>query len=114
LLGGTLGAAIFHGLAYTKGAEVGIKGAWLGHRFLFNSEMAQNFTMAIVAWTTCFVLTIVISLATRREKSDEELKGLVYSLTPKIKSADEPWYQQPATLGVIILAVTVVLNVIFW
>ena len=55
--------------------------------------------MAIVAWTTCFVLTIVISLATARTKTDEQLKGLVYSLTPKPETAHEPWYKQPVTLG---------------
>jgi SSS family solute:Na+ symporter len=70
--------------------------------------------MALVAWTTCFVLTILISLVTAQNKSDAELKGLVYSLTPKISSADEPWYKQPATLGIIVLLLTVLLNVIFW
>ncbi|MEY4385224.1 MAG: hypothetical protein RLY20_507 [Verrucomicrobiota bacterium] len=114
LLGGTLGAAIFHGLAYTKGAEVGIKGAWLAKQFTFNSEMGQNFTMAIVAWTCCFVLTILISLVTVRTKTDAELTGLVYSLTPKPKSEDEPWYMRPVTVGVIILVLTVILNIIFW
>ena len=114
LLGGTGAAAIFHGLAHTKGAEVGIKGAWIAEKFNFNSEMAQNFTMAIVAWSSCFVLTILISLATKRTKTDQELTGLVYSLTPKPKSEDEPWYQRPSVLGVIILAATLVLNIIFW
>jgi SSS family solute:Na+ symporter len=114
LLGGTLGAAIFHGLAHTNGADVGIKGAWIAQQFQFNSEMAQNFTMAIVAWTSCFVLTIVVSLATARNKTDQELTGLVYSLTPKPKSENEPWYQQPVTLGIIILVLTVILNIIFW
>ena len=114
LLGGTAGAALFHGLAHTKGAEVGIKGAWLAEKFNFNSEMGQNFTMAIVAWTSCFVLTILISLATKRTKTDQELTGLVYSLTPKPKAEDEPWYQRPVTLGVIILLATLVLNIIFW
>jgi SSS family solute:Na+ symporter len=114
LLGGTTGAAIFHGLAHTKGTEVGIKGGWLAQHFIFNSEMGQNFTMAIVAWTSCFLLTILISLATARTKSDEELTGLVYSLTPKPKTENEPWYQQPVTLGVIILIATAILNVIFW
>ncbi len=114
LLGGTLGAALFHGLAYTKGAEVGIKGAWIAKHFQFNSEMAQNFTMAIVAWTSCFLLTIFISLFTARNKTDQELTGLVYSLTPKPKKENEPWYQQPVTLGIVILALTVLLNIIFW
>jgi SSS family solute:Na+ symporter len=114
LLGGTAGAAIFHGLAHTKGAEVGIKGGWIAQHFQYNSEMAQNFYMAIVAWVACFGLTILISLATRRNKTDEELKGLVYSLTPKVKAEHEPWYMQPVTVGIIVLATTVALNIIFW
>jgi SSS family solute:Na+ symporter len=114
LVGGTLSAALFHGLALAKGAAPGIKGGWLTPDFHFQSEMGQNFYMAVVAWTTCFALTIVISLLTRRTKTDAELKGLVYSLTPKPESAHEPWYQQPVTLGVIILAITLILNIIFW
>lgn len=81
---------------------------------LFHSEMGQNFWMAIVAWTTCFVLTILISLATRRTKTDQELTGLVYSLTPKPKAEDEPWYKRPVALGIVILIATIILNIIFW
>ncbi len=119
LLGGTTGAAIFHGLAHTTGAAVGIKGTWLASMLHmnpveFHSEMAQNFYMAIAAWSSCFLLTIIISLATAKNKTDEQLKGLVYSLTPKPAKENEPWYQQPVTLGILILAVTVVLNIIFW
>jgi solute:Na+ symporter, SSS family len=114
LVSGTLGAALFHGLALAKGAVPGIKGGWLTPHFHFQSEMGQNFYMAVVAWVTCFVLTITISMLTRRTKMDAELKGLVYSLTPKPESAHEPWYQQPVTLGVIILAITLILNIIFW
>ncbi len=113
LLGGTLGAALFHGLALTEHGAPGIKGGWIAQKIIFHSEMGQNFWMAIVAWTMCFSLTILISLVTARTKSDEELTGLVYSLTPKPKSEDEPWYQQPVTLGIIVLAVTVILNIIF-
>jgi SSS family solute:Na+ symporter len=76
--------------------------------------MAQNFWTAIFAWTACFVATIAISLLTRRNKSDEELKGLVYALTPRLRDREAPWYRQPATLGVVVLGLTVVLNVIFW
>ena len=66
--------------------------------------MAQNFWLASFAFTVCFVLTLVISLATRRTKTDEELKGLVYSLTPKIKDEEQAWYLRPAVLGMILLA----------
>ena len=47
----------------------GIKGGFLGTVLhIYPSEMAQNFWTAIVAWTTCFVATIVISLATTRQQ----------------------------------------------
>jgi SSS family solute:Na+ symporter len=114
LVSGTLSAAIFHGLSLAKGAEIGIKGGWITPHFNFHSGMGQNFYMATVAWTVCFVLTILISLITKRTKSDEELTGLVYSLTPKVKSEHEPWYQQPVTVGVIVMVAAIILNIIFW
>jgi len=120
LVVGTLVTTIHHGLTLPAGTAVGIKGGWLawvcGINVLhtYPVAMAQNFWAAIYAWTTCFVVTIVVSLLTRRAKSDEDLKGLVYSLTPKIKDPDLPWYKQPATLGIIVLVAAVVLNVIFW
>jgi len=114
LLGGTFAAILFHGLAISKGAEIGVKGGWLAVQWLFQSEMAQNFWMAIVAWTACFSLTIAISLVTKQLKTAEDLKGLVYSLTPRPKSENEAWYLRPATLGMLVLAATTVLNIIFW
>jgi SSS family solute:Na+ symporter len=115
LLTGTTAAAIHHGLTLPHGAVAGIKGGFLGAVVhTYPSEMAQNFWSAIFAWTACFVTTIVISLATRRNKSDEELKGLVYSLTPRQKDGDMPWFKRPATLGVIVLVLALVLNIIFW
>jgi len=114
LLCGTGAAALHHGLTLPAGAAAGIKGGWLGMVHTYPSEMAQNFWAATFAWTACFVITIVVSLVTKQLKSDEDLKGLVYSLTPKIKEENVPWYSQPVTLGVIVLAVTVVLNIIFW
>jgi len=115
LLTGTAAAAIHHGLTLPHGAVAGIKGGFLGTVVhTYPSEMAQNFWSAIYAWTACFVATIVISLATTRNKSDEELKGLVYSLTPKQKDDHMPWFKRPAVLGVIVLLLALVLNVIFW
>ena len=76
--------------------------------------MAQNFWTAIVAWTVCFLATILISLMTRPNKSDEDLKGLVYSLTPRQVDTELVWYKRPALLGVIVLGLTLVLNIIFW
>jgi SSS family solute:Na+ symporter len=115
LLLGTLAAAVHHGLTLPQGAVPGIKGSFLGATLhVYPSEMAQNFWTAILAWTSCFVATIVISLATRGHKSDDDLRGLVYSLTPRITDAELVWYKRPAALGVAVLALTLMLNVIFW
>jgi SSS family solute:Na+ symporter len=115
LLTGTAAAAIHHGLVLPQGAAPGLKGAFLGAVLhTYPSEMAQNFWTAIFAWTACFVATIAISLLTRRHKSDDDLKGLVYALTPRLTDHEMVWYKRPATLAVVVLGLTLVLNVIFW
>jgi SSS family solute:Na+ symporter len=76
--------------------------------------MAQNFWLASFAFGVCFLLTLFISLATKRTKSDEELKGLVYSMTPRMKDEEQSWIGRPAVLGSILLGLCVILNVIFW
>jgi len=92
-----------------------LKGGFLGAVLhTYPSEMAQNFWTAIFAWSACFVGTIVISLLTARNKSDDDLRGLVYALTPRQTDHDLPWYKRPATLAVIVLGLTLVLNAIFW
>ncbi len=115
LLAGTAACALHHGLTLPRDAVMGVKGAWLGTNLhTYYSETALNFYGAIVAWTTCFVVTIVVSMLTRRNKTDDELRGLVYSLTPKVKEHGVPWYKQPAALGIVVLAAAVVLNILFW
>jgi len=115
LLTGTMAAALHHGLVLPHGAVAGLKGGFLGAVLhTYPSEMAQNFWTAIYAWSACFAATIVISLFTRRKKSDDELKGLVYALTPRLTDHELAWYKRPATLGVVVLGLTLVLNVIFW
>jgi SSS family solute:Na+ symporter len=114
LCGGTLTSAIFHGCTIAAGNTPGIKGAWISPITTFPSEMAQNFWLASFAFTACFILTLVISLATKRTKSDEELKGLVYSLTPRLKEEGHAWLLRPAVLGAILLIGCVILNIIFW
>ena len=114
LLGGTATSALFHSLTSAVGNVPGIKGGYLGVVQVFPSDMAQNFWLASFAFTVCFVLTLGISLATRRTKTDEELKGLVYSLTPKLKDEETAWYLRPAVLGVVLIACCVILNFIFW
>jgi SSS family solute:Na+ symporter len=114
LLSGTAAAAIHHGLTLPEGSVPGVKGGFLGlvvHHY--PSEMAQNFWTAIFAWTTCFAVTIVVSLLTT-PRPDAELKGLVYALTDRPKDVGLAWYQKPAVLAVVVLTVLLLLNWIFW
>ena len=112
LLGGTMAAALHHGLTLPQGGVPGVKGGWIAALHIYPSEMAQNFWTAIYAWTTCFVITIVVSLLTRAH-DEKELKGLVYSLTERPTQQGLSWYQRPVVLAVVVLAATGLLNIIF-
>ena len=115
LLSGTAAAGIHHGLTQPAGATTLIKGGWMGTVVhTYPSEMAQNFWTAIFAFSTCFVLTIFISLSTTQTKTKEDLKGLVYSLTPRIKDDSKHWYQKPQFLAVIVAIIAIVLSSLFW
>jgi SSS family solute:Na+ symporter len=122
LLLGTSTSALHHGLTVPPGQGGWIKGGWLsclhhGQPLVrYGSEMSQNFWMAFYAFAVCLVATIVLSLVTRQKKSDEELTGLVYSLTPHLAQGEESlaWYQKPLTMAAFVLTVTIILNIIFW
>jgi SSS family solute:Na+ symporter len=75
--------------------------------------MAQNFYMAIVACGSCFVFTVLISLATRQTKTDVELAGLTYATTPRPEKPPESWVRRPGVLAAAVLGVTLVLNWVF-
>jgi len=99
LAGGTAAAALHY---------IAIRLGWVS----YSSEMAGNFHGAIVAWTACFVLTIVISLVTR-PRAEPELVGLVYSLTEKPSYRALHWLNRPATLAILVAILTIVLNWIY-
>lgn len=114
LLVGTGSAVAFHGLSFAKGNLPGIKGAWIQPLIEFPKEMSQGFWVAIVAFSVTFFVNLVLSIASGHRKSDHELRGLVYSLTPQEKSCGEAWYARPAIIGSIVLVVCIILNIIFW
>jgi len=89
------------------------KGGWISPVHHFPSSMAQNFWIAIIAWSVCFVVTIAISLATK-PKPSSELTNLVYGHTDLPPDPQVPWFHRPIPLAIIVLAVLVVINVIFW
>jgi SSS family solute:Na+ symporter len=104
---------VHHGLTLPAGAVSGIKGGWLGLVHTYPSEMAQNFWTAIYAWASCFFVTIFVSLLTRAPE-ESKLGGLVYSLTQRPEEEPLAWYARPAPLAIMVLAGTVLLNLIFW
>ena len=108
LLAGTAAAALTHGLTVAEG-----KGGWIANVYEIRSGMGQAFIVAAVSWIVNFVTTILVSLATK-PKPEEELKGLVYSLTKKPSLGTTRWYLNPVTLGVVLLLVTILLNIIFF
>ncbi len=113
LVSGTAAAALHHGLTLPAGAIAGVKGGWLAVVSTYPSEMAQNFWTAIDAFTMCLLVTIAVSLVTR-PRPDKELVGLVYALTDKPRDSGLDWYMRPAILGVIVLAATAILNLVFF
>ena len=109
---GTLAAVLHHGLTLPMGDAVGIHGGWIHVVYQYPSDMAQNFWTAIFAFFINFVVTVVVSLATK-PRPEPELVGLVYSLTPKPVETHLEWYQKPSTLAIAVLVIAAVLNVIF-
>jgi SSS family solute:Na+ symporter len=77
---------------------------------------------SFIAAGAAFVVDIVVSVAVSKvttPKPESELRGLVYSLTPKADFRDEEegelaWYQQPTKLAAIGLVAVVALNIMFW
>jgi SSS family solute:Na+ symporter len=106
LLSGTVAAALTHGLTAAEG-----KGAWIANVHEFPSVMAQNFWIAIFAWTSCFLITIAVSLVTKPRPA-KELEGLVYGLTKLPRHDGVSWYQRPVPLAIAVGILALGLN--FW
>ena len=90
-----------HGAFFMLGAYVGYSTVhWTG-----------SFWIALMAFTSCFLVTLVVSLATK-PRPEKDLEGLVYGLT-KIPQDRGSWYQRPAPLAVTVIAILLVLNIWF-
>ena len=107
LVGGTVAASLTWGLTVAEG-----KGGVFGTVYTFPSVMAQNFWIAIFAWSTCFLVTIVVSMMSA-PRPEKELEGLVYGLTKIRHDEGAKWYQRPAPLAIGVLALVVFLNIWF-
>ncbi len=114
LLGGFLLALLHHGLTAPVGATTLFKGGWIGVIHTYPVEMAQNFWTAIVAFTVSTSITVALTLLTKQKKSEKDLYGLVYSLTPRTVEDDVAWYNRPVGLAVVVGVICVILSIIFW
>ncbi len=108
LLSGISAAALTWLLTIAEG-----KGGLLGHLYSFGSTMAQSYWIAIISWTTCFVVTIVVSMMTA-PKPESELRNLVYGFTDVPPPDNAPWYKRPGPLAVVVIAVLVIVNILYW
>jgi len=82
------------------------------------SGQGASFVAAGAAFVVDMIVSVLVSLATK-PKPESELRGLVYSLTPKKDFHDEnegrlAWYQQPTKLASVSLVMVIILNVLFW
>lgn len=115
LAAGTTAAVIFYGCSFATGNDPGPKGGWIAPLVELPKEMSQSFWMAGIAFTTTILTNSILSLTAPRDKTDAQLVGLVYSLTPK--QADEAgahWISKPAVLGVLIIIAVTILNFVFF
>jgi SSS family solute:Na+ symporter len=108
LLSGTAAAALTHGFTIAEG-----KGGWIANIHNFYSGTSQAFTIAWMAFIVCFSVTALISVASK-PRPESELKGLVYSLTPRQQDKTKVWYKNPLWLGMLVLLVTIIFNIIFF
>ncbi|MCG8919604.1 sodium:solute symporter family protein [Actinokineospora sp. PR83] len=78
-----------------------------------------SFVAASVAFVVDIAVSVGVSLVTK-PKPESELRGLVWSLTPRDQlrhddtGENSGWYRKPVVLGAGVLALTVVLNIVFW
>jgi len=108
LLVGTTAAAMTHGLTVAEG-----KGGWISPASSFPTTMAQNYWIAIYSWTACMIVTILVSMMTK-PKPESELHNLVYGFTEIPREVGVPWFKRPGPLAVVVIAVLVIMNIVFW
>jgi solute:Na+ symporter, SSS family len=111
LVGGTLAAVLVGVLSEDALGPMSLGIIGLGGQ-------GASFTAAGAAFFADIAISIVVTMFTQ-PRPEAELRGLVYSLTPRqdFHDADEgqlSWYQQPNKLAAVGLTMVIILNIIFW
>ncbi len=76
-------------------------------------KLAQDMYQALWSFIVCVIVTVVVSLLTKR-KTDAELTGLVYGLTPIPSVGTVPLYEKPLFWAAVVIIIFFILNIIFW
>ena len=75
--------------------------------------LAQDMYQALWSCVACTVVTVLVTLVTK-PRPDEELQGLVYSLTDVAHEERTSWFHRPLLWGMVSLVALLVLQFIFW
>ena len=75
--------------------------------------LAQDMYQALWSCVTCIVVTVLVTFVTK-PKPDQELVGLVYSLTPIAHEEHATIFHKPVFWGAVAMGLFVVLQIIFW
>jgi hypothetical protein len=73
---------------------------------------ARHSRGAFYVWIVCFVVTLAVSVVTRPRAVDD-LKGRVYSITPRTQESPLPGYHRPVTPAAIVRVMATASNVVF-
>jgi SSS family solute:Na+ symporter len=81
-------------------------------------KQGAAFAAAGAAFIVDVLVSVIVTMGSK-PKPESELRGLVWSMTPRADFHDEnegvlAWYQQPTKLAGIGLVMVIILNVIFW
>jgi SSS family solute:Na+ symporter len=75
--------------------------------------LAQDMYQALWSCLICVTVTVAVTLVTK-PRPDEELKGLVYSLTDVQREDRAGLFHRPAFWAAVVLAIFLVLQIVFW
>jgi solute:Na+ symporter, SSS family len=75
--------------------------------------LAQDMYQALWSCVICVTVTVAVTLVTK-PRPDEELRGLVYSLTDVQREGRATLVRRPAFWAAVVLAIFLVLQIVFW
>jgi SSS family solute:Na+ symporter len=75
--------------------------------------LAQDMYQALWSCVICVTVTVLVTLVTK-PRPDEELKGLVYSLTEVQQEGSVGLIRRPAFWAAAAIAIFLVLQIVFW